>query len=63
MPKWNLSAVIGGMKVGDSFFIPCLQCDENRKEIRRIAALFDIDVDIRPRTEEYIRGLRTWRIR
>lgn len=63
MPKWDLHAVIGGMRVGDSFFIPCLQCEDTRKEIRRLAASFSVEVEIRPRTEDLIKGLRTWRIR
>ena len=63
MLKWNIKAVIGGMGVGDSFFVPCLECDDIRKEISRLAKLFNIDVEIRPRTEDYIKGLRTWRIR
>ena len=63
MPKWDIPAVLGGMRVGDSFFIPCIPCDEIRKEIKRLADLFNIEVDIRDRTEEYVKGLRTWRLR
>lgn len=60
--KWNLKAVLGGMAVGDSFFIPCLDYEQVRKEIRAIARSFDIQVEIEPRTEQYIKGVRTWRI-
>lgn len=60
--KWNLKAVLGGMAVGDSFFIPCLDCTQVRKEIRAIARAFGIEVEIEQRTEQYIKGVRTWRV-
>ena len=60
--KWNLRAVLGGMAVGDSFFIPCLDCAQARKEILKIARTFGVEVEIKPRTEQYIKGVRTWRI-
>ena len=61
--KWNLKAVIGGMRVNDSFFIPCLDCAQIRKEILKVARVFGVEVEIAPRTEQYIKGVRTWRIR
>lgn len=63
MPKWDFKAVLGGMAVGDSFFVPCLDSADFRKEIRRLASMYGIEVEIRERTEEYVRGVRTWRIR
>lgn len=60
--KWNLKATIGGMAVGDSFFIPCLDCDQVRKEIRAVARMFDVKLEIKPRTEQYIKGVRAWRV-
>ena len=60
--KWNLKAVIGGMDVGDSFFIPCLDCEQVRKEIHAIGRIFDVKLEIKPRTEQYIKGVRAWRV-
>lgn len=60
--KWNIKAVLGGMAVGDSFFIPCLECKPVRKEILAIARSYDITVEIKPRTEQYIKGVRVWRV-
>lgn len=58
---WDFEAVLGGMRVGESFFIPCLDCTEYRKQIKRIAKEFSIRVTVRSRVEDYIRGLRVWR--
>jgi hypothetical protein len=63
MPKWDLKAVLGGMAVGDSFFVPCLECKDLNREINSLAKMFDIEVEIKYRTEELIKGLRTWRVR
>ena len=63
MPKWDLRAVLGGMAVGDSFFVPCLECKDLNREINRLAKMFDIEVETKYRTEELIKGLRTWRVR
>lgn len=60
--KWNLKAVIGGMAVGDSFFIPCLDCSQVKKEIRAVARTFNVSLEIKPRTEQYIKGVRAWRV-
>ena len=62
MINWDFEAVIGGMRVGDSFFIPCLDCKPYRAEIRRVAEEFGVKVRSRSRVENYIRGLRVWRI-
>jgi hypothetical protein len=61
--KWNLEGVLGGMSVNDSFFVPCLDCDPLRYEIRRLSEQFGITVKTRTVTENYIKGLRTWRVR
>jgi len=63
MVKWNLKAVLGGMSVGESFFIPCLECKQVRFEVLNLARSFGIEVEVKPRTEQYIKGVRTWRIR
>jgi hypothetical protein len=63
MPKWDLQAVIGGMRVGDSFFVPCLECKDLNRRINSLAESFNIEVEIKYRTEDLIKGLRTWRVR
>ena len=62
MPKWNLKAPISGMRVGDSFFVPCLACEQLESRIRSIAADFGYKVSVRSTTEDLIKGIRTWRI-
>lgn len=63
MLKWDFDAVLGGMRVNDSFFVPCLACERYRNRIRRLAKEYGIEVRCMKRTENYIKGLRTWRIR
>ena len=63
MPRWDFHAVLGGMRIGDSFFIPCLNPEYHRGLIRRIAKEYGVEVRCMKRTENYIKGLRTWRIR
>jgi hypothetical protein len=55
--------VIGGMRVGDSFFVPCLECKDLNRRINSLAESFNIEVEIKYRTEDLIKGLRTWRVR
>ncbi|MDX1409271.1 MAG: hypothetical protein R3330_14090 [Saprospiraceae bacterium] len=61
MLRWDFFTAIGGMRVGDSFFIPCLQCDEYRKEIRFAANKLGVRVLIRQWTDDFVKGLRIWR--
>ena len=63
MLKWNLEATISGMRIGDSFFIPCLKCSNIESKIRRIADDFGYKVKISNCTEEFVKGLRAWRVR
>jgi hypothetical protein len=62
MPKWNLDPVMGGMVVGDSFFVPCIQCTELQSLVHKLAAEFGIKVKIRTRFEHYVKGIRVWRV-
>jgi len=61
--KWDLGGVIGGMAVKDSFFIPCLDCDAIQRDIERTAVAYNVQIRIKKATENYIKGLRTWRIK
>jgi hypothetical protein len=57
---WDLS-VIGGMKMRDSFFIPCLNCGSLQSRIRAAASRFGIKVKVTKTTENLIVGLRVYR--
>jgi len=61
MVRWDFFATLKGMRKGDSFFIPCLQCEEYRSQIRRMANKLGVKVTIRAWSEEYLKGLRIWR--
>jgi len=49
-------------KVGSSFFIPCLESEELRKEIKRKARQAHVGIKMKLQTENKIQGLRVWRI-
>jgi len=61
--RWDFDAALGGMRVGDSFFIPCLECERYRGQIGRLAKEYGIEVRTMKRIESNIKGLRVWRIR
>ena len=61
MVRWDFFATLKGMRKGDSFFIPCLQCEEYRKAIRYVARKLGVTLTIRTWNEDYIKGLRIWR--
>lgn len=61
--KWDLVKVMGEMEVSDSFFIPCLDCERVQREIKAVAAKLKINTVVHKSTENYIKGLRTWRIK
>ena len=63
MLKWNLKAAISGMRVGDSFFVPCLDCKYLESKIRRVADEFGYSMSVKNVTEEFVKGLRAWRVR
>lgn len=62
MIKWDFYTVIGGMAVGDSFFIPCLDVAPYRTKIKAVAEALGVTVVTHIVVENYIRGLRTWRV-
>lgn len=62
MLRWDFGAAIGGMRVGQSFFIPCLECERYRRHIYEAAKEYGVEVTCKKRTENHIKGLRTWRI-
>lgn len=59
--EWNLPEVIGRLRRGDSFFVPCLAVDELRKKILAEAERQGVKVSVRFVIEGELQGLRTWR--
>ena len=49
-------------KKGASFFIPCINCNEAKKEVMIVTKRLKVDVLIKICIENGIRGLRVWRI-
>ena len=49
-------------KRGYSFFIPCLNPKQAKREIRRTTNRLKMDVLMKVVIEEGIRGLRVWRL-
>jgi hypothetical protein len=49
-------------KVGYSFFIPCLNCMQAKKDVLQISKRLKMDILTKVTIEEGIRGLRIWRI-
>lgn len=52
----------GKFRVGYSFFIPCIDCDEAKKTLKRVTRKQKINVVMKVVIEEGIRGVRIWRI-
>jgi len=53
----------GGFKLGASFFVPWLHKDIAKEEIKAVMRRLGYKVVINLVIEEWIRGLRVWRIR
>ena len=49
-------------KVGTSFFLPCLNASEAKKEVLRTTKRLKLKVLVKVVIEEGVRGLRVWRI-
>jgi hypothetical protein len=47
--------------VGSSFFIPCLNCKQVRKQLKAVLRRLKLKVVMRVCIEEGVRGLRIWR--
>lgn len=59
MLKWNVYEAMSQMQPGDSFFIPCVDCDPLRRKISKTADSMRVRVTIRFVVEGEIQGLRT----
>jgi hypothetical protein len=60
--KWNLETPMGAMRVGDSFFVPCVQCRQIENGVRHLAKLYRIKIKVRVQFERYVKGVRVWRL-
>lgn len=49
--------------VGYSFFIPCLDPEEARKQVKRTAKRLGFTVKTKVTIEENVKGLRVWRMK
>lgn len=49
-------------RVGTSFFIPCLDVAETRKQVKRVTKRLGFVVRTRATIEENVQGLRIWRV-
>jgi hypothetical protein len=57
--SWNVYEAITQMQPGDSFFIPCVDCEPLRRKISKTADSMRARVNIRFVVEGEIQGLRT----
>lgn len=62
MLKWNLDAAMGGMGVGDSFFVPCLDTQAVVTTLSAMGRQYGYKVMVRVRVENYVKGVRVWRL-
>lgn len=51
------------MRIGESFFIPALDVTAIRKDVFTAAKLLQIKVETLTTVEDYIRGIRVWRVK
>lgn len=49
-------------RVGYSFFIPCIDCNQAKKTIQKFAKKHKFDIVMRIVIEEGVRGIRVWRV-
>jgi hypothetical protein len=62
MLRWNLDAVIGGMPVNSSFFVPCIRCRALQGNINAAGKRFGVKMRTQVRFEANIKGVRAWRV-
>lgn len=49
-------------KPGRSFFIPCLDLETTKKQVKAVAKRLQYSVEMRGVIEDGVKGLRVWRI-
>ena len=49
------------MDVGTSFFLPCINTEKARKQLKSVAKMKDFTLEIKIRVEDEKLGLRVWR--
>jgi hypothetical protein len=60
--KQPIELPIGAMDIGDSFFVPCIDDAEIRRELARISDDFDYALRVERVINRGMYGLRVWRI-
>lgn len=60
--KQPIELPIASMDKGDSFFVPCIEYDEVRREAALIAKEFSFDLRIERVVHNGFYGVRIWRI-
>ena len=60
--KISYSIDWGEMRVGQSFFVPCINHRVARKAIRAIADRLKMELVIKIVIEEGVKGLRVWKV-
>jgi len=50
-------------KPGRTFFIPCLDTDEAKKAVAKVAKRLRYSVEMKAVIENGVKGLRVWRLR
>ena len=58
---WDVAAAIAEMHVGDSFFVPCVDCAPIRRQIQKSGEQQGVRLKTLFVIEGEIQGLRTWR--
>jgi hypothetical protein len=48
-------------RVGQSFFVPCLDTAQAEAEVRAVVKRLNITIFLQETTEEGVRGIRVWR--
>jgi|688.fasta_scaffold2000717_1 hypothetical protein len=60
--KQPIELPIASMDKGDSFFVPCIEYDEVRREATRLSKDFNYDLRIERVVYNGLYGVRIWRI-
>lgn len=60
--QWNLELAIGGMPIGGSFFVPCVQCRGLQRRVAAIGKSYGVVLRVEVRFEMNFKGIRVWRI-
>lgn len=60
--KQPVELPVGSMVAGDSFFVPCIDEDQIKRELDKLATAFQFDLRVEKTVYNGMFGLRVWRI-